>query len=100
MTAAKPTGTSKPRKPRTLTVSQQSPSLMPVEVASAAGAARSGWIRTGDGPWVGWVIKKKDDVEVELAVEEVAAGWQVTDEDGHNVASGRELLTVLKKVLG
>jgi hypothetical protein len=93
MTAPKKT------QPRKLTVSKQPLSLMPVEVASAAGAARSGWLKTGNGAWAGWVIKKTDDGEQELTVEEVSVGWQVTDEDGHNVATGRELLDVLKKVL-
>jgi hypothetical protein len=90
MTAAKKAA------PRKITVSKQPLALMPVEVASAAGAARSGWLKTGNGAWAGWVVDKN---EKEFAVEEVSVGWQVTDEDGHNVATGRELLDVLKKVL-
>jgi hypothetical protein len=80
-----------------LKVSKQPLALKPVEIASALGAQRSGWLKTGDGPWSGWVVRKQDGKE--LAVEEVSVGWQVTDEDGRNVASGRELIDVLKKVL-
>jgi hypothetical protein len=42
-------------------------------------------------------VRKQDGKE--LAVEEVSTGWQVTDEDGRNVANGRELIDVLKKAL-
>jgi len=80
-----------------LKVSKQPLALKPVEVASALGAQRSGWLKTGDGPWSGWVVRKQDGKE--LAVEEVSTGWQVTDETGANVATGRELIDVLKKVL-
>jgi hypothetical protein len=91
MTAAKKA------QPRKITVSKQPLALKPVEVASAMGAARSGWLKTGDGAWSGWVVRKQD--EVELRVEEVSVGWQVTDLEGHNIATGRELVDVLKKVL-
>jgi len=80
----------------TMKTTKQPLTFTPMTVASQAGAAGSGWMHLGDAPWVGHVTKKDGTV---LDVEEVAAGWKVTDESGKTVGTGRELLTVLKKVL-
>ena len=82
---------------RALSTSKQSPSFMPVDVASRAGAANSGWWRSGDRPWSGQVLRARDDAY--LAVEEVAAGWKVTDETGKLLGTGRDLEALLRKVL-
>lgn len=80
-----------------LAVTKQPPSFMPVDVASRAGAANSGWWHSGNRPWSGQVLRARDGAY--LAVDEVAAGWKVTDETGQLLGSGRDLEALLKKVL-
>jgi hypothetical protein len=67
-----------------------------VELASSAGAARSGWWRIGDGPWYGTVV---DTDGVEYDIEELKTSWRATSStQAVFVTSSVEKL--LKEVLG
>jgi len=72
-------------------------SVQPVEVASAAGARRSSWMKYGDGPWSGTVVRKDG---VKLTVEEqllkTRTSWKVTDETGKST-TGVDLAVALRK---
>jgi hypothetical protein len=65
-----------------------------VELASAAGAARSGWHRVGTGPWYGTVVDK-DGVEWEL--EQLSSTWRATSSTSA-VSSARTIELLLKEI--
>lgn len=71
----------------------------PVQEALAAGIRTSSWHRLGGGPWSGTVYLPGEGTgSAELAVEELASSWKVTDETG-KTSSGKELGPLLKKAL-
>jgi hypothetical protein len=67
-----------------------------VELASSAGAARSGWWKLGDGPWYGTVV---DTAGVEYDIEELKTSWRATSST-QAVFVTSSLEKLLKEVLG
>jgi len=76
--------------------SKKDGTFKPVDIASAAGAKSSGWLKTGDGPWSGTVTDVRGQ---HYEVVELAGGtWRVVDEDGE-IINGRTLAQALKVAL-
>ena len=76
------------RKPKT--------QFNPTDIASAAGAKSSGWLKVGDGRWNGTVT---DVREQHYEVVELPSGtWRVVDEDGE-IVNGPTLERALKVAL-
>jgi len=80
-----------------MTKPKQAPApLKPVDVASAAGARSSGWLKLGNGQWSGTVTDERGG---SYEVIELAGGtWRVVDEDGE-IINGRTLEQALKVAL-
>jgi hypothetical protein len=75
------------------------PALVPTQLAFAAGAARSGWWRLGDGPWYGTVVDRHG---VEWEIEELGGrspSWRATSSTSV-VVTGASLQLLLGKAIG